>query len=243
MDKRRCRNCVYAVRLLDRLFRIALYGWPGLLACANHPDNPGRMMGVSYVATCRNFHRRWEPPLRIEPPEPPGDDVRYIALTQGKYAIVDAADYEWLNQHRWHASTTGTQVYAYCTHRGRNISMHQFIMRPPKGMVVDHIDGNGLNNRRCNLRICTVEQNVRNFKGRRKKPGATSRFIGVYRYKGKWYARVQCADKRASLGPFNSEAEAAIARDLKAIELHGPYACLNFPDLAESAGEWPGRTD
>jgi hypothetical protein len=237
MDKRRCINCVYAVRLLDRFFRIALHRWPGLLACLNHPDCPGRMVGVPYVSTCRNFRGRGERKRRAPVPDPPDDQSRLIPLTQGKFAIVDAADYDWLSGYRWFVmeSRRGGQTYAATSIRGKTIPMHRLIMNPPAGKVVDHFDGNGLNNRRSNLRICDPEQNRFNLKPR-KIEGKTSRFIGVYRdkrYPDKWYGSVQCHRKVTHLGPFTSEIEAARARDREAIKQHGPYARLNFPGLAQ----------
>jgi len=159
-------------------------------------------------------------------------------LTQGYHAVVDAEDYERVSRYKWCLSRSGNQLYAQRRCRGKTIRMHQFIMRPPKGKVVDHIDGNGLNNRRCNLRICTPQQNSWNHK-RRKQPGASSRFIGVYPYKkrpGKWYVKIKCGDERVNLGPFDSEIEAALARDRKARELFGEYASLNLPPGRGHAG-------
>lgn len=247
MDKRRCANCIYAVRPLGRWFRMALRGFGGLLTCLNHPDAPGQMMGVSHIDTCRNFRGRGERRPRPDVPEPPDNQSRCIPLTQGKFAIVDAADYDWLSGYRWFVMTSrrGGQSYAACSLRGKTIPMHRLIMNPPSGMVVDHIDGNGLNNRRANLRICTPQQNRWNLRPR-KTETKTSRFIGVYqsrRSPGKWYASVECHGKVTHLGPFTSEVEAALARDLKAIELHGPYARLNFPELAEGHAMPAGSRD
>jgi hypothetical protein len=234
MDKRRCANCIYAVRPLGRWFRMVLRGWGGLLTCLNHPDAPGQMMGVSHLATCRNFRGKGERHPRCEVPEPPDEQSRIIPLTRGKFVIVDAADYEWLSRYQWFTIGGGrSSYYAGCHINRRIVSMHRLIMNPPPGKVVDHFDGNGLNNRRANLRICTQQQNQYNMRPRK---GKKSRFVGVYQsaYRSdRWYAYVQCQAKRTHLGPFTSEVEAAIARDLKAIELHGPYARLNFPDLAQ----------
>jgi hypothetical protein len=236
MDKRRCADCVYGIRPVGRWFRIVLHRWAGLLTCLNHPDAPGQMMGVSYLATCRNFRGKGERRPRGEVPDPPDDQSRCIPLTKGKFAIVDAADYDWLSGYRWFVmeSRRGGQSYAATSIEGKTIPMHRLIMNPPPGMVVDHFDGNGLNNRRSNLRVCKPEQNRFNLRPRKNKK---SRFVGVYqdkRYPGKWYAAVQCRGKVLRLGPFKDEVEAAIARDLEAIKQHGPYAHLNFPDLAKS---------
>jgi hypothetical protein len=189
--------------------------------CANHPDTPGQMRPVPHGGTCRNFQAKT---LRVEPPVPPNPKVRYITLTRGLHALVDAEDYEWLNQHRWHASpaTGHSTVYAKRSTRHGSVFMHRMIMQPPKGMVVDHINGNGLDNRRCNLRICTRQENAQN---RRKHVDGKSRFIGVSPCGNKWQAFVG----HEYVGHFDDEVEAAKARDRKAIEMYGEHAWLNFP--------------
>jgi hypothetical protein len=177
MNNRCCRSCAYAVRPVGRWYRVILSRWPGLLTCLNHPDAPGGLMGVAYFAICPNFRRRYVPPVRSAPLAQPEGSVRYIPLTQGKYAIVDAEDYERVSRYKWCLSRTGKQLYAQRRTGGKTIRMHQFIMKPPKGMVVDHIDGNGLNNRRSNLRICTRPENTRN---RRRNPNTASGYKGVW---------------------------------------------------------------
>jgi hypothetical protein len=99
-------------------------------------------------------------------------------------------------------------------------------MKPPKGYLVDHIDLNTLNNRRCNLRVCTQEQNLVH----RGPKGGSSRFVGVHRCGKKWRAGVSRQGVYHYLGLFDDEVEAAKARDRKAVEVHGPYAYLNFPE-------------
>jgi hypothetical protein len=232
MNNRCCSNCLNAVRLASRWFRVFLAHAPGLMACISHPDSPGQIIGVSCAGVCSNFRPRHERPVRSSPLDPPDAGVRYIPLTQGKYAIVDAEDYERVSRYKWCLSRSGNQLYAQRRSHGKTIRMHQFIMNPPKGMVVDHIDGNGLNNRRSNLRICTRRQNGWNLR-RRKRPGAPSQYVGVYPYKdrpGKWYVKVQCRGEVTNLGPFDSDIEAARARDRKARELFGEFARLNFPE-------------
>jgi hypothetical protein len=112
--------------------------------------------------------------------------------------------------------------------------MHRQIMDPPKGKIVDHIDGNQANNCRANLRICTRRENGCN---RSKPVGTTSRFKGVSWHKatGKWAATIHFKRRAFWLGYFDDEAEAARAYDAKAVELFGEFARLNFPD------EWPAE--
>jgi hypothetical protein len=227
----RCRHCVYARRPTGRWLRLILSRWPGLLICTNHPDAPGDILGVPACSTCSNFRAKPAPIDRPEVTDPVGPAVCQIPLTQGKIAIVDRQDYERVSRYKWCLSRVGHQLYAHRRQYGKTIRLHQFIMNPPKGKVVDHANGNGLDNRRENLRICTMLENAWN-KRRRKPPGAHSRFIGVYpcqRPPGKWCVKVQCKGKVTNLGSFDDEVESARARDRKAVELFGDYATLNFP--------------
>jgi hypothetical protein len=157
---------------------------------------------------------------------------------------VDAEDYEWLSQYRWHARFHKRSDTIYATRacyrrekgkvRRQIVSMHREIMKPPEGMVIDHINGNGINNRRCNMRTCTQAQNVQN---RRACPHSKSQYIGVYRKGNKWWAAVAHKGKQHRVGTFADEVEAAKARDRKAVELFGEFARLNFP---EEFGVGPG---
>jgi hypothetical protein len=107
--------------------------------------------------------------------------------------------------------------------------MHRQIMKPPKGMVVDHINGNGLDNRGCNLRIRTHLRNLQN--SRRRRPGK-SRFRSIFPRGDKWQATIPHKGERMYPGLFDDEVEAARARDRKAVELASEFAVLNFPNEA-----------
>jgi hypothetical protein len=220
--KRSCCDCMFCVSSLFLWARTLLSGFPVTGMCANHLDTPGQLREVP-GRPCRNF--RAKPRLEgVVPPLPPNSNARYIPLTRRLHALVDQEDYEWLMRYQWHASPnsrTGT-FYARRHHRGHTILMHRLIVQAPKGTVVDHINGNGLDNRRCNLRLCTRQQNARN---RRPQAKAGSRFLGVYPHGTRWMAKVG----RHYLGLFDDEVEAAQARDRKALELFGEYAWLNFP--------------
>ena len=162
--------------------------------------------------------------------------MKEILLSRGKVALVDDEDFEWLNQWKWSLSQLGTNrkyrsiYYAHRTQWYKNgvqrdISMHRLILDAPKGLEVDHIDGNGLNNQRSNLRLCTRTQNARN--ARRRKNGS-SRFKGVCKTReGRWNARIYANGKRANLGVFKNEADAARAYDAAAAEAFGEFARLN----------------
>lgn len=231
MKTESCGDCVYARRGSGRWLRLVLLRWPGLLICANSAETPGELKGVPATGWCRNFRHRRGPTIRLEPPEPPNDEIRHIPLTRGKYAIVDAADYEWLSPHKWFAN--GNEENGYYAARWlpdhKLQLMHRAIMNPPEGMIVDHIDGQRHNNRRANLRVCTWKENVRNGKPSR---SSTSRFKGVYfaTTLGKWVATIRCDGKKIYLGAFADEIEAAKAYDRKARELFGEFAYLNFPE-------------
>ena len=230
MGKRTCYYCVYAKQPSPAQWmrQQSGGGWPPMPTCINHPDSPGEFRDVLPTGTCRNFRAKREPAVRTAPPKPPNDKVRHIPLTKHKYAIVDAADFEWLNRFRWHATGTNGRYYAATVINGKSISMHRLMMKPPPGLVVDHIDGNGLNNRRENLRICTRRQNRHNTRPL----GKSSRFVGVMPCGKKWQAHVKRDGVPYYLGLFDTEIDAARARDEKARELFGPYAWLNLPEEA-----------
>jgi len=169
---------------------------------------------------------------------PANGDVREILLREGMCAIVDAADFDWLSQFRWHADPGHNGVwYASRTacipardNGGRRkvstIRMHREVIAAPAGVFVDHINHNGLDNRRANLRICNNGQNLANSRSRR--PG---QFRGVYRAGAKWFARVGSHPyKPKFLGRFDTAEEAARAYDIAAKERFGAFATLNFPD-------------
>lgn len=228
-SKRCCRNCVFAERPQGRLLRVILARWPALLLCFCCARAPGQMCAVMGEFGCANFRRKRRPTVRVEPPRPPSDDVRYIPLTRGRHAIVDAADYPELSKHKWYTQCAGRGRHPYACRKAKDrdlIYMHRQIMKPPPGKEVDHIDGNTLNNRRSNLRVCTRLQNAQN---RRRYTPRRSRFTGVYPSGDKWAAEVTHARRVYYLGQFDDEIEAAKAWDRKKFELAGEFARLNFP--------------
>ncbi|HEV7352551.1 MAG TPA: HNH endonuclease [Brevundimonas sp.] len=153
---------------------------------------------------------------------------RLIPLTQGQCAIVDDDDFAWLSQWKWHAQKNGRGGF-YAKRRGENrqvISMHREIIQTPKGLVTDHVDGNGLNNQRSNLRLATQLQNMMNRRGKR---GGTSRFKGVWvdpspRNLKAWRAAIRVDGKLCYLGRFTTEEEAGAAYAHAAAEHFGHFA-------------------
>ena len=163
-----------------------------------------------------------------------GHAFRTIPLTRGKFAIVDAEDYPWLNKYKWYTVPDRCTCYA-----GRDlrlpksgsymrIRMHQQILEPPAGFCVDHINHNGLDNRKANLRSATHSQNCCN---RRKTSARTwSRYKGVsWRIHDKrWTAAIKINGQTRFLGRFRDEVAAAKAYDAAARKYHGQFAALNF---------------
>lgn len=222
-----CHDCVFCLTNPGLWLATLPSGFPVAGMCANHSDAPGRWRQIPVGRPCRNF--RPQPASgRVEPPQPPGDKLRYILLTRGLHAIVDARNYEWLSRHKWsvHDTGLGKAQYAVRGCRGRKIFMHREIMKTPPGMVVDHINRNGLDNREDNLRNCTRLQNLQN----RYWNAGQSQYRGVSPQGDKWMAAVGYNGATIYVGLFDDEVEAARARDRKAYELAGPFAYLNFPD-------------
>ena len=181
-----CYNCVYGYCDPEVWLRDAYFGRPLVVQCANHPWWPGRMHDVPGVA-CRNY--------RPKAVLPDGDAVRLIPLGDGFYAYVDAADYEWLNQ--WRLAHGQCRICGPELRTAGRSSCTARSCKPPKGMLVDHADGNKANNCRFNLRVCSHRENQRNM---RKQNGAISRFKGVFydkRY-DKWYAKVSVRGQDAA---------------------------------------------
>lgn len=159
--------------------------------------------------------------------------MRQISLTQGKFALVDDEDYEYLNQWKWYAKPHRDTYYAERNIRpvkGGNqiqIRMHRQIVNAPDSVLVDHKDRNGLNNQRHNLRQCSNSQNRRNSK---LQINNTSGYKGVCK-DGNWYrARIVIDGKRVSLGYFPDPIDAAKAYDSAAKVHYGEFALLNFPE-------------
>jgi hypothetical protein len=159
--------------------------------------------------------------------------AKEIKLTQGKVAIVDNDMYDYLNQFKWHAVKQSGKFYARRHIKSSNpnikILIHRDVMKPEKGFVIDHIDGNTLNNQKDNLRICTHAQNIRNSKIN---INNTSGFKGVYwnKQSAKWYAFIRFNNKRIHLGVFFKLKDAAKSYNEGALKYHGEFANLNKID-------------
>lgn len=160
-----------------------------------------------------------------------------IALTQGKHALFDKNDYALIKKYKWYPHRSGNCWYAtaHITKNGKEsiLQMHRLIMDAPKGKQIDHINHNGLDNRRKNLRICTKAENIRYqllrqkamsspFKGVAK----TSLFKGV-QPKKKWRSYICVNSKLLHLGCFETETDAARAYNQAALKYFNQFAFLN----------------
>ena len=167
----------------------------------------------------------------------------------GRVALVDDGDYDLVMQYRWNVyekppegQGRGTGPYAQAFAAGkRAVFMHALIMGRP---YIDHVDHDGLNNQRHNLRPADQSQNNQN---QRPQLGRTSQFKGVHyiRKRGIWQANIKLDSRKRHLGDFASELQAAYAYDAAARELFGEFACPNFPDGPTQAmrDEWQALDD
>jgi hypothetical protein len=162
--------------------------------------------------------------------------MKKIPLTQGLYALVDDEDFEYLNQWKWYAAKQGNDFYAFrqeyfpSLKKQKTVRMHREVMSDDE-RDLDHIDGNGLNNQKINLRFCSHRQNHQNRKHHK---NTSSPYKGVsWHYSGKWKSQIMVNGKVVHIGLFTSGEEAALAYDKAAKESFGEFARLNFSDMGE----------
>ncbi len=155
--------------------------------------------------------------------------MKKVELTQGQFALVDDEDFDLVNRHKWNVTTQKHTSYASraVKKNGKWTTeyMHRLIMGSPKGLDIDHISRDGLDNRRSNMRSCTRGQNLR-----RRIPFGKSKYKGIYwcDTKKRWRAQIMVDGKRQSLGSYADEIEAAKAYDRAAIRMNGRFAYINF---------------
>lgn len=154
-----------------------------------------------------------------------------IKLSKNMIALIDDCDLEKASQYKWRARKGRRTYYATALigdkREKKEIHLHNLIMNPEDGFMVDHIDLNGLNCQRSNLRICLYSQNSKN-----RSPWGLSRYLGVsiVRHKTcvRWEAKIFSDGNRKYLGSFKTEEDAAIAYNDAAKIFHGEYANLNI---------------
>lgn len=167
-----------------------------------------------------------------------GRESAIINLGNGHKAIVDLEDLPKLSLFRWFAEKRGNVYYAGTSKTkktlGKKLCMHHEVLgKSPPGMEIDHINGNGLDNRKENLRFCSHRQNLQ--AARKRKANASSKYKGVSwdNRRKRWQARIQGLDgTRHWLGRYVSELDAAKAYDKAALETFGEFAVVNFPKPA-----------
>lgn len=150
-----------------------------------------------------------------------------VKLTNGRTMLIDRADYDYVSQFTWRQNQNGyADRNEYISHEnGRRIQkmivLHRYLMGNPT-QEVDHINGNRLDNRRANLRVCTRQENTMN---RKKRKNCSSSYKGVFWHHGKqiWVAKVQ----GKQIGTFREEVDAATAYNIVAQQRYGEFARLN----------------
>jgi hypothetical protein len=165
--------------------------------------------------------------------------MKTIPLTKGYKALVDKADYERLSQYKWYfclkakGDKTGYAIHDFRAnpeiikkYGSRHISMHRFLLNPKKDRNIDHINGDGLDNQRKNLRVCTQSQNAANMK---KRITSTNKYKGIEKsnFAERWFARIRVDGKRVYLGCYKTPEAAATAYNIAAIEHFGDFAWIN----------------
>lgn len=173
-------------------------------------------------------------------------EIREIPIGHGRVVLVDASDYDYLSRFRWTAvRVTGGKWYARTRIGGQTVYMHRALagwraVDPLTGRSralgeVDHINGDGLDNRRCNLRCTTHARNIQNSVGRpagRKGPYKGVSYVRSGSNAGKWRATIEVDGRQHHLGYFRSSEAAAQAYDRAAALYFGEFARLNFPCMA-----------
>lgn len=154
-----------------------------------------------------------------------------IPLTQGYSTIIDEEDFERVSKHsrcvqQYKNKSKCKKIYAKCSIRGTQVTLHRFILNSPRGSLVDHINGDSLDNRKDNLRYTDKKGNAANRPKDRLK-NATSIYKGVSYNGGKWHCKIQVSGEAIYLGGFSTEVAAAEAYNKAALEYFGEFCYLN----------------
>lgn len=161
--------------------------------------------------------------------------MKEIKLNESFSTFVDDDMYDLLKSMKWYILNS---KYAISSKEYGKILMHRFIMNANKNDLIDHIDGNSLNNQKCNLRKCTHSQNMKNRKSSKR---SFSKYLGVslgrHKYKTKkgdirtyeyWRCCLKTDNELLFIGHFNTEVESAIAYNEAALKHHKEFANLNI---------------
>lgn len=151
-------------------------------------------------------------------------DTVFLNISKNMKTLIDAEDYERLKKEnvlKWNAQIVGKKIYCSRNWNNKKVYLHRYIMNCPDGFCIDHINGDPLDNRKINLRICSFRENARNV--------IKDGFKGVTRTSnGKYQAQIQHKDAHITLGVFHKASEAARMYDLAAALIFKDFAALNF---------------
>lgn len=156
--------------------------------------------------------------------------MKELRLSKDLVALVDDEDYDDLVQYNWYP-LIGYCTYARAYINGETVMLHNYLVHPPDGLLVDHKDRDGLNCQKHNMRLATRAQNAANSPRIQSETGSGYRGV-VYNW-NKWRARIKVCGEFIYLGSFVTKEEAARAYDTAARQHHGEFAVLNFPDDLE----------
>jgi hypothetical protein len=159
---------------------------------------------------------------------------------EGKFALVDDDDYEYLSQYKWRGDAKGYarySVYSKPQKKILTVMMHRLILNTPDDLHTDHWNGDRLDNRRSNLRVATMQQNMANQKAH----GGTSNFKGVGFRHGLWQAQIGVDQKVLHIGVFDTQRAAAQAYNDAATQYFGEFAKLNDLSLLAPEDDLPVR--
>lgn len=166
------------------------------------------------------------------------EESKLVAISgkkgEGSYAVVDLSVYDQVAKHKWHLDKGYPERTFYKQGEVFHEKLHHFIIgKPNKGFVVDHINGDKLDNRSTNLRICTQRQNTLN-RGICSKNTSGYKGVSYSDKKKSWSAYITANGKRKYIGYFSNAEDAARAYDYHSLILHGEYGFLNFPEEVPS---------
>lgn len=159
-------------------------------------------------------------------------DFKVILGTKGEEILVDKDDYETLNKFKWNCYGGYARTFRRRKsedNKLRSELLHRIILNLPKEKSVDHINGNKLDNRRCNLRLASPKENNRNSGKVKRKCTSSYKGVVFHSRDERWQAQIRIDGKRLYLGYFNDEIEAAKEYDKYAKIHHKEFARLNFP--------------
>lgn len=162
------------------------------------------------------------------------DGIITMPMSSGNFVLFHREDFGLVSPYHWYQSRHPRGPYAVADvsqkKRRRHFRMHRLILDAPTGVIVDHVNRNGLDNRRCNLRLCTNAQNQCN-RGRPKNNTSLYKGVSFCRSTGRWSVKIQNLGEYIWIGRFETPEEAAWAYDDAAREHFGEYAYLNFPEV------------